>query len=655
MTIGLLLALAETVVPPGRRVPGADAAVMDRLQETLRDISPAVLTGWLGLARATDAAALATTGHRFASLPLGRRLEVLQRLDSNEITRNLLRGVIAPIKLAAFGDRAVHEALGCRFDLERPAAAERSRWADQIMPAWELASGSGLGAATQQEIECDVVVVGTGAGGAPIAAALAEQGLAVLLLEEGEHHTRQDFNGRPVDMMRRLYRDGGTTTAFGNTAIPIPVGRGVGGTTLINSGTCYRVPEHTLAGWRATSGIDDLTTDRLAPFYAEAERVLEVAPSTAAAIGPVGGVVARGCDVLGWSHHPIPRNAPGCDGQGLCCFGCPTDAKRSTNVSYVPKALTAGATLLTGARVDRVRVEHGRAVGVEVWATDPSAGASGVGGQAPARPFRVRARAVVLACGTFGTPVLLQRQGLALKSGQVGRNLSIHPATAALARFDEDLRSFESVPQGYAVDEFHDEGILFEGSSLPLELTAALTPGFGPSFTAMMDDAQRSTIFGFLVKDSSRGTVTAGPAGPGGASAPARPRIRYWLNSHDLALVRRGMGLLARMFFAAGAREVNPPVAGFERLRSLRDVERMEAARYPAHHIDLTAYHPVGTCRMGADPANSVVGPDHQSHEVPGLYICDGSVFPGSPGVNPQLTIMALALRAAGFVGRGLA
>lgn len=614
-------ALARTVVPPGQRVTGGDDDAVVRLLAGLTDISPALSRGWRALAVGIDAVSIATRRRRFADLPLGDRLQLLTALDRRESTRLLLRGVLAPLKLATLDDPAQHAKLGCRYRLE-PAAAEPQRWHAQIMDADAVGT---------DDLECDVVVVGTGAGGAPLAASLAEKGLAVLLLEEGGHHTRVDFTGRPVDMMRKMYRRGGATVAFGNTAIPIPIGRGVGGTTLINSGTCFRVPETVLKGWREESGIDDLSPGHLDRYYASVERTLEVGPSSPEAIGQVGSIIARGCDALGWSHHPLDRNAPGCDGQGLCVFGCPTDAKRSTNVSYVPAALSSGAMLVTGARVDHVRVEGGRAVGVE------AVSASGV-------RIGVRARAVVLACGSLSTPVMLLQQGLGNSSGQVGRNLSIHPATAALGLFDEEVGGFASVPQGYGVDEFHQEGLLFEGSSLPLEITAAMMPGFGPSFTAMLEEAQRSVLFGFLVKDSSRGRVFAGPGGDA--------RIFYWLNSVDRRKAQRGLALLARLYFAAGAREVLPPVKGFERLRSLADVERFENASLAARHIDLTAYHPVGTCRMGVRADRSVVGPDQQVHGVPGLYVSDASVFPGSPGVNPQMTIMALALRAAEGVAR---
>lgn len=623
-----LAALAAAAIPPGRLLPGADEQTLLRLERALCRVPAALALGYRGLLWGLEAAARATTGQAFPALPLGRRLDLLRTLERAEATRLAVRGLLAPLKLAHFDDPRLHAALGCRFAVV-PPAPERPRWRDQVVAARDLPAG--------EPLECEVVVVGTGAGGAPLAARLARRGRAVLLLEEGDYFDRQDFTGRPLEMMQKLYRRSGTTVAFGNTAIPVPVGKGVGGTTLINSGTCFRVPEPVLAGWRAASGVAELTPAALDPFYREVEKFLEVGPSPREAVGPIGDAIARGCDALGWSHHPLARNAPGCDGQGLCCFGCPTGAKRSTNVSYVPAALERGAQLVTGLRVDRLLVERGRAAGVEGVAAGP-------GGP---RRVAVRADAVVLAMGALGTPAFLLRQGLANRSGQVGRNLSIHPAAAAMGVFDHPVRPFDTVPQGYAIDEFHDEGLLFEGGSLPLSIAATVTPGYGPAYTARMEDAPRSMIFGFMVKDASRGRVTAGPDG--------EPRLRYWLGDDELRKVRRGLGLLARVYFAAGARAVLPPVAGWEELRSLDDVARFEAARYPARQVELTAYHPLGTCRMGADPRRSVVGPTQESHDLPGLFLGDGSALPGSTGVNPQLTIMALSLRAAEFVEARLA
>jgi len=623
-----LVALAEAVLPPGRIFPGAGARTAEKAARFVGTLPATLSTGFSALLVALEVWSRARTGSRFDALPLGRRLAVLESWEGTEAGRLGLRALTTPIKLAHFDDPEIFRSLGCRYAID-PPTVERPRWQSQITDARDLGDG--------ETLECDVVVVGTGAGGAPVAQALAERGHAVLLIEEGAYFTREDFTGKGPEMLAKLYRRAGATVSVGNTVIPIPVGRGVGGTTLINAGTCFRVPEKTLAEWRDTMGLDEFTPDLLAPYYDIVERELGVAPSSKQAIGKPGELIARGCDALGYSHHPLRRNAPDCDGQGLCCFGCPTDAKKSTNVSFVPKALARGAQLITRLKIDRVLLDGERAVGV-VGRTRTASGAS--------RTVRVHARAVVLSCGSLHTPTLLLRQGIANSSGEVGRNLSIHPAVAAIARFDEPVHSWNTVPQGYAIDHFADEGIMFEGGSAPLDITAASTPGYGPGFTDFMEHFDRMLGFGFMVKDTSRGRVHR--------TAKGEPRITYWMNDHDVSQVRRGMGILSRVFFAAGAREVRMRLGGTPPLRSLRDVARLERTPIQARDVDLSAYHPLGTARMGKDPLRSVVDLTHETHDIHNLFICDGSSVPGSLGVNPQLTIMAMALRAAEFIDRRL-
>ena len=633
MTAGLtasehatLAALAVTALPPGRLLPGAGARTIAATLGFVAALDPALLLGYRGLLRALDADARARCGEAFAALPLGRRLHVLDAWRGGDLRRLWLRGLLAPLKLAHFDDPALHAALGCRYALD-PPQPERQRWNAQVHNA------SGLDRAI--ELEAEVVVVGTGAGGAVVASELAEAGCAVLLVEEGAHFTRADFTGRPAAMMMKLYRKGGATVAFGNTAIPIPIGRTVGGSTTVNSGTCLRPPDRVLAAWRDGLGLRDFTPATLDPFFRRVEAVLQVAPSSPAALGNVARIVARGADSLGWSHWPLPRNAPACDGQGLCCFGCPTDAKRSTNVSFVPRALAHGGELWTGVTIERVRMHGETATGVDGWA---------LGKDGHRLPVTVHAQVVVLACGTLHTPNLLLRQGLANASGSVGKNLSIPPAAGAMGLFREPVGAQRTVPQGYAVDQFHAEGILMEGATTPLDIMAATHTGYGPGFIDLMERFDHTLLFGFMICDESRGRVRPGPGG--------EPFVTYRVNERDRALIQRATGLVARLLLAAGAGEVHLGVRGWERLRGAADVAAFERARPAARHFDLSAFHPLGTCSMGADPLRSVVGPTGETHDVHNLWLCDGSTVPPGLGVNPQLTIMALAARAAGFVAR---
>jgi choline dehydrogenase-like flavoprotein len=631
------LALSRAIMPKWAGLPEAGVETVLRAERWLGDV-PVAGAGYRGILRAFDLYARATVGKHLVDLGADQILKLCQRFADGDIGRRyFLYTLTAPLKGAYFDDPAIYQ----QFEMpyrgapvgERPASKvpmELPRWAhERTEQAWDLANG--------EVIECDAVVIGSGAGGAVAAYELANAGRAVVLLEEGQYFGRADFASGAFHLQKLLYRELGVTMAVGNTLIPIPVGRSVGGSTTVNSGTCYRMPGRVFAEWHHHHGLTELSVESMDPFYSTVEEVLRVTPvSKSLLLG--NQPIADGCDKLGITRHgPLARNAPDCDGQGLCCFGCPTDAKRSTNVSYVPMALKAGAQLIVGAHAERVLIEGGRAVGVEVTATRPAAA-----GQKPPR-FVIRAKAVVVAGGSLLTPVLLlsdpaTRRALG-RSGALGNHLTIHPAIGLRAVMPHKLRSFAGVPQGYAVEEFHDEGMLMESAFLPPELTGAAITLVGQPFMEIMAAYDRQSCFGFLVEDKGNGSVRPGPGG--------RPLIHYNLADRDVARLTRGASLVARMFLAAGAERVLTGVAALPMLTRHDEIDRLSGMRLKARDFELTAYHPLGTARMGHDPRTSVVDTDLQAHDLPGLHICDGSVIPTSPAVNPQMTIMALAMRAA--------
>lgn len=473
-------------------------------------------------------------------------------------------------------------------------------------------------------VDVDVCVIGTGAGGAPVARELAERGLRVAMLEEGEWHETASFTARPRDMSARLYRDGGQTVTLGVPPIILPLGRAVGGTTLINSGTCFRTPDKILAGWREHFGLEALTPEALDPHFRRVEETIHVSQVTPELAGANALLVKRGADALGLRGDFIHRNALGCIGSGVCAFGCPSGAKQHVGITYVPLAWAAGATTYTGAKARELVIEAGRVR--EVVAQTSGGGR-----------LRVRAARVVVSCGALLTPLLLRRNGVGGRSGQLGRNLSIHPASNVRAIFDEVLDPWVGVPQSYYIDHLASEGIIFEGIAGPPDQAALATPGAGAAHRDLMLEIRRTASFGVMVSDSSRGAIV---------EIAGRPVMRYDMEPEDVARFKRGFEVLAEVFFAAGARRVLVPLGGVPILED-GDISPVRDAKVRAGHINAMAFHPLGTARAGADPDASVVDGDLRVHGVEGLYVSDGSVIPSSLGVNPQITIMALATRLA--------
>ncbi len=621
-----LVAVAEAVLPAGRFIPAAGEATVSKVERFASTLPESLQSALAGLLRGVDALAWIHERRSFARATPEQRLALLERWRTGHpLRRLLLRALVSPLKMAHFDDPDLYRQLGCVYEAAKVAGEAKPAYMRDRVHA-ELDG--------DLAVECDVVVIGTGAGGAVVGRELAEAGLAVVFVEEGRYFDRKDFTGRTFEMQRKLYRRGAATFSVGNVPIPIPLGQTVGGSTTINSGTCYRTPDRVLAGWASDLGLTELAPDRMGTYLDRVEHVLQVETARAELLGGNARVIARGAELIGLTRHkPLRRNAPACDGQGICCFGCPTDAKRSTNVSYVPLALRAGAELFAGARVHRIIIEGGRARGIVAHTED-------------GKVLTVRARAVVVACGSLLTPLLLERQGLAGASGQLGKNLSIHPAGGALAEFDEVILPWKGIPQGYTIEDLHEEGILYEGAMVPLEMTMSMTQLIGPELIRLAESFDHVASFGYMIEDTSRGSVSM---------VLGQPVIRYWLNEQDVSHIKRAADVLAQVFFAAGARRVHLPIHGFEVLKSPDDLGALRRATIRAWDLDLTAYHPLGTARMGIDPARSVIGPDHQVHDTAGLYVVDGSAVPTPLGVNPQVTIMALATRAAEKIAGALA
>ncbi len=471
--------------------------------------------------------------------------------------------------------------------------------------------------------ECDVVVVGSGAGGAVAAATLAEAGLDVVVLEAGGHYDRDSYPSDQLEAIAELYRDGGLTIAEGRPPIPVPVARVLGGTTVINSGTCFRAPEPVLADWKQRFGIS--WAEDMAADYAEAEDTLRVTQLDPETMGRNGQLTMEGAAAIGASGAPIHRNAGSCVQCSSCPFGCAIDAKRGMHVSYLPRAVAAGARIRAGVQVGRILVEGGRAVGVSGTAA------------AGRRAFTVRARrAVIVAGGALGTPELLQRSGLG--GGQVGRNLHIHPACWVGARYGEEVRGWEGVMQSYYVDEWEHTGILLEATFTPLAFGGAWLLGAGRSHQEAMLDFGHVGSIGVHLSDRSSGRVGLGA---GGAL-----RASYGLTRDDARRLAFGIARAAEIHFAAGATEVYPNIARVGVLRS-GDLAGFEATSFKPSELRLEAFHPMGTARIAADPRQGACAVDGSLHGTRDLYVADASLFPTSVGVNPMMTVIAFAKQVA--------
>ncbi|MEM9190728.1 MAG: FAD-dependent oxidoreductase [Myxococcota bacterium] len=479
--------------------------------------------------------------------------------------------------------------------------------------------------------DADFIVVGTGAGGATAAHVLSRAGHSVLLVEEGPKLTASE---RPTELLRAMsigVRDMGSQTTAGATPMPLLQGRLVGGSTAINSGIIWRMPDDVRNDWQHGHGLGSLVGRGLDRAFESIEADLDVAVTSEQIRGGNADRMAKASEILDLPGKPITRNARNCQGRAHCLQGCPHEARQSMDVSYIPGAVRAGARLHPNCRVERVSTKDGRAVGVSGLTLDPDSRR-----RRGRFDFRAR-RGVIVAAGVVHTPVILRKSGL--QNRRVGQHFQAHPGCAVVGRFDDSIGMGQGATQGYEVP-LRDRGFKLESISLPPEMLASRIPGVGAEWQARLGRLDQYAQWAAQIRMRAQGTVTVGFRGA--------PVVRYEPLAEDLLRARAAAALICRMMFAAGAIEVYPGLFGVdEALTDVAQVREIEERHLPREAFHFMASHLFGTARAGVSSATSVVGPNLESHDVAHLYVMDASVFPTNLGVNPQHSIMAVVHQAA--------
>jgi choline dehydrogenase-like flavoprotein len=497
------------------------------------------------------------------------------------------------------------------------------------------------------KIACDVVVVGSGAGGSVIAEELAGNGYDVLVIEQGPYETSESFKQNEMRMMQKLFQQSGTA-ATSDLSFVLLAGRGAGGGTTVNWNTCLRPPARILSEWETEFGIDGVSGSTFSSYLDEVWRALNVSASESQRNGN-NQVLWDGCRALGYSegidYHVIERNAVGCQQRcDYCTYGCIYACKQSTALTFLPSAQQRGARFLFETRVEHVVIEGGVAKGVT--ATFESGGGK--------HRVDIASRAVVVACGGIETPALLLRSGVGDKN--VGRFLRLDPTVAVGGIFEKAIDPWKGPPQTVAVWKFIDldgsyHGFWVEAAPAHPGLFALSIPWVnGRQHKDFMKQYYaHSSASIVLLRERSSGTVNIGQDG--------YARVSYDLGQADRTTLVRGMDETARILIAAGAVGVwtthNDPVFIGDGKTKLKpgDLDvfsaSLQAKGVDYNRMMLFSAHLMGSCRMSADPSIGPTAPTGELHSVKGLYIGDACVFPTTPAVNPMITIMAMARRTA--------
>ncbi len=485
-------------------------------------------------------------------------------------------------------------------------------------------------------IQADVVIVGGGPGGSVAARELAQAGAKVVLLEEGPPESR--FRPSQGHTMRHHMQEGGAMVAMGRRAfMPIAAGRGLGGGTLINSAIAWRAPDYILAKWAELLEDDGFGPEAMRPFYDEVWEYLGVCQPTDEVAGANNRLIVRGVRALGYEGGYLDRYTPTCVGCGICYFGCPSNGKSATFLNYLGEAAIAGARIIADTKITEIRVQDGRAIGVRGQQFHPDT-------RAPGGTVEVRADRVILSAGGIGTPRLLHHSGVAdLLGPAVGAGLHVHPGNMVLGICREPIRLWQGATQGAWFHPPDLPGCLPHSYSAPPEVCLMVQGAMGQDVKRGLEEMERACGLVVMVSDKGEGRV--------GAFGDGRADISYAFDPEDLEKTKQGMYHAAKVLLAGGAEEIMAPVYGTGRHR---DAESFRAAISARALPDFTLYaaHPMSTCRMGLDPQTSVLRPDGAAHRLDGLTIIDASVFPTALGVNPSITLFALATRLSRALAR---
>lgn len=500
---------------------------------------------------------------------------------------------------------------------------------------------SAPGAGTAKPISVDVVIIGSGAGGGTVArtlAALAQAGKRVLVLEKGARQDHRDFTGQELAMATRLYASGGAIPVADHT-VSLAMAEGLGGSTLVYTGTSVLPPERIIRGWDLP-GVTHADLCARAEIF-KAENGVHLVPDED--LNDNNQLFAQGCRALGWHPERFPVNTRRCQGAGLCNLGCPNNAKQGTSVVQIPAAERAGVEVVTRATVHRIApLGDGGVLEVEV---DGSVHPQGyVSEWAPGR-YEVRAHSVVLCAGAVQSPALLLRSGLDAGLPATGRYFTCHPAHILVGEHDREISNYVGHPKSWLWDEriVQDHYFLEACMYFPF-VTAKNLTGFGPDHERLLKNFERLQMILVLACDEAR------PEQRVTLDRDGKAVVNYKLMPETIQAMVKATRAAAQIFFAAGALAVHAPSAR-PTLLTRAEMGSLDTRIHEDHFlpgtVSVAAAHLMGGCRMGTDTAHSVTTPQGQVHGLPWLYVADASLFPTALEINPYLTIMALAERVA--------
>jgi choline dehydrogenase-like flavoprotein len=482
------------------------------------------------------------------------------------------------------------------------------------------------------DVDADVVVVGSGAGGAVAAANLARAGMRTVVVEAGPEVRSEDMVRDAPRFMARYMWEGGLRMIGGTSQVPSLQGRCLGGSTVMNSAILLPLPRWVREAWTEETGYEHFLDEELDRAYARVFERLRVSPTPMSVMGRRNLIVKDAFEKVGLPGKPLPRAVVDCGACGDCLTGCAGGHKQSVDRSYLPEAIEHGAEIFTNATVERVLTRGRRATGVSGVVIEPRTWKK-VG------RFRVNAPLVVMAAGPLHTPVILAESNLD-GDRTVGRTLFAHIGGGIVGIMDEIVEPWVGATQGYGAISPDIIGMKYECLWASPSVLMVRWGDVGAPFLERLDEVKHATVIAIVYRARVRGEVKPGFFGP---------RARIWVPDDEARTVLRGMKVATDALLAVGARYVHTAIPGaVDEMKTLADTESLLNPKLGARDLQQTMNHVFGSCRMSRDGAVDEHG---KLRGVEGVYVCDASVFPSPSAVNPQATVMALSDMATRRLG----
>lgn len=479
------------------------------------------------------------------------------------------------------------------------------------------------------DISADVVIIGSGAGGAVAAANCAAAGLKTVVLEAGPELKREDMTRNAPMFLAKYYWEGGMRLMQADNPIPTMQGRCLGGSTVVNSAIMLKLPEWVRREWVEDDGITTLKDESLDRCFERIFAGTSTAPTPLSVQGPRNLLVRDALDAAGVRNGPLPRAVVNCKGCADCVVGCEEGAKQSMDRTYIAEAVRSGAEVYTCSEVDRLTMEGNRAVGVTGRVID-------INGWKTTGTFRVSAPRVILAAGATGTPCILQKSRVNPRR-LIGKKFDAHITGGSMAVMNQRVDPWVGATQGWGAISDEIQGLKFESLWADPSIMLVKWGGIGESFLRKLPDISHALCAAVVYRGHGTGTIKVRRDGT--------PRIKFKIPDSDAQTVFRGLKLLADGLFKVGAKYQHAGMlpVGPEFMRSEADTECLLSNKLKGKHLTMTANHVFGSCWMSADARSGPVDVNGKLRETEGIWVCDASLFPSPSAVNPQATVMALS------------